>query len=611
MADISRLARFLNGAVRGFDLTSNTLVVSSIKIGAGQTELTQAILDDLVTLQNGSDITSALHHHDNRYFTETELGSNANGAGASLIGIEDATSQFTSTNVEGALDEAMDEAQSASSASSANTADIADLRTTQGTADGATDMGTFTGSTISDAGSVKSGMQELETSLELKANDADVIKKDGSVTFTAAQSMGGFKLTNLGAPVADSDAARKIDVDSAAAGINMKGSVVVASDADIGGVYSAVGGTSGNGAFTGAATSIDGLALGGTERILLRAQTDAKQNGIYVRTGVGAYERAADFDNAPAGEVKGGNLVYTQIGGTNNGQTQFILQGANDAKTINTDDLIWHTFSRLETSTASKGITKNGFNFELADAVENASGIKVLNGAITLEDLGAFSTTDLSEGSNLYFTDTRARTAAVSDTAYAGSWDGVLNIAPSKNAVYDKIESLIGSDIGFTPSTLANWTGSADPGQVDDALDQLASRTQALEDQGGNESVIESFDAGETLTSGFRAVRMAKAAETAGRVYFAERDASVSDDFYVVGLVAATGELAGVSVSVIKAGKFTATAHGYTVGAPIYLNDGGGLTNTPASAADDAIVKLGIARDANTIEVQIQVMGVN
>jgi hypothetical protein len=37
----------------------------------------------------------------------------------------------------------------------------------------------------------------------------------------------------------------------------------------------------------------------------------------------------------------------------------------------------------------------------------------------------------------------RALIIAPSDTAYAGSWNGVTTIAPSKNAVYDKIEALI------------------------------------------------------------------------------------------------------------------------------------------------------------------------
>ena len=61
---------------------------------------------------------------------------------------------------------------------------------------------------------------QMDTALGFKANDADVIKKAGSVAFTGDQSMGGFKLTNLAAPVADSDAARKQDVD-AAGGIDL------------------------------------------------------------------------------------------------------------------------------------------------------------------------------------------------------------------------------------------------------------------------------------------------------------------------------------------------------------------------------------------------------
>jgi len=36
-----------------------------------------------------------------------------------------------------------------------------------------------------------------------------------------------------------------------------------------------------------------------------------------------------------------------------------------------------------------------------------------------------------------------APTNSVSDTAYGSSWNGVTDIAPSKNAVYDKIESVV------------------------------------------------------------------------------------------------------------------------------------------------------------------------
>lgn len=51
MADVSRLSRLIDGIVRNVDLSQNSLVVGSVKVGAGQTELTQVILDKLVLMQ--------------------------------------------------------------------------------------------------------------------------------------------------------------------------------------------------------------------------------------------------------------------------------------------------------------------------------------------------------------------------------------------------------------------------------------------------------------------------------------------------------------------------------------------------------------------------------
>ena len=49
MADITRLSRFLNGSAKGFDTTSNTLVLGGLKIGA--TELTEAVLAKLILME--------------------------------------------------------------------------------------------------------------------------------------------------------------------------------------------------------------------------------------------------------------------------------------------------------------------------------------------------------------------------------------------------------------------------------------------------------------------------------------------------------------------------------------------------------------------------------
>ena len=43
------------------------------------------------------------------------------------------------------------------------------------------------------------------------------------------------------------------------------------------------------------------------------------------------------------------------------------------------------------------------------------------------------------------------------------------------------IASIDAANVTFTPSTLANWTGSADPGDADDAFNQLALRVKTIE----------------------------------------------------------------------------------------------------------------------------------
>lgn len=49
----------------------------------------------------------------------------------------------------------------------------------------------------------------------------------------------------------------------------------------------------------------------------------------------------------------------------------------------------------------------------------------------------------------------------------------------------EQIEALDAGDIGYTPAVAADWDGSADPGDSDDAFDQLAERVKDLEDASG------------------------------------------------------------------------------------------------------------------------------
>ena len=139
---------------------------------------------------------------------------------ASAVSYDNATSGLTAVNAQTAIDEVegrVDTAESDISTNtgnistntgnistntgniSTNTSDIADLRTAQGTSDGDTDLGTFTGTTISDNTSVKTALQELETSVETKAADADLTSHTGDATvhFTEA-SIDHANILNVG-----------------------------------------------------------------------------------------------------------------------------------------------------------------------------------------------------------------------------------------------------------------------------------------------------------------------------------------------------------------------------------------------------------------------------
>lgn len=58
------------------------------------------------------------------------------------------------------------------------------------------------------------------------------------------------------------------------------------------------------------------------------------------------------------------------------------------------------------------------------------------------------------------------------------------------------------ADVTYTPLVLADWTASTDPGQVDDALDQLADRVAAVETQHPESIIIACSDETTALTTG-------------------------------------------------------------------------------------------------------------
>ena len=224
-----------------------------------------------------------------------------------------------------------------------------DLVTLSGVAENATDLGTFTGSTIPDSSTKKAALQALETEVETKAADADVVKRDGSAAFTADQSMGGNKLTNLAEPTSGSDAATKAYVDSNLEGLRPKGAVRVATTA---------AGTLSSDFENG--DTIDGVTLATNDRILIKDQADASENGIYIVNASGAPTRSTDFvEVTPIDEINGAYVAVQE--GTDNSGIVYVQSGGT-VSTVGTDDINFVFFNSNSALVGGDGIQISGSN---------------------------------------------------------------------------------------------------------------------------------------------------------------------------------------------------------------------------------------------------------
>lgn len=241
---------------------------------------------------------------------------------------------------------------------------------------------------------VQSALNELQTDINSRALDTDVIKKDGSVAFTADQSMGGNQLTNVGAPSASNDAATKSYVDSVAEGLKPKAAAKVATTANI---------------TLSAPQTIDGIAVIAGDRVLVKDQTLPENNGIYV-VAAGAYTRALDFDSlTPIDEVNGA-MIAIQEGSSNAGKV-FVQSGL--VATLGTDPINFIFFNSNASLVGGDGITVSGSNISIdhdgegltfvatqlaleldgSTLTKSASGLKLSDTAVTPATLGSATET--------------------------------------------------------------------------------------------------------------------------------------------------------------------------------------------------------------------------
>ena len=165
---------------------------------------------------------------------------------------------------------------------------------------------------------------------------------------TAAVSFGGQRITNLADPTTATDAATKQYTDGLVAGVTWKNPCRVASTANLA-------------ALSGLLT-IDGVTVAANDRVLVKNQTTASANGIYVAA-AGAWTRATDAD--ASAELVNASVYVSE--GTTQADTAWV-QTVNAPITVGTTNLTWVQFSGPNTFSAGAGLTLTGNVFDVVAA---------------------------------------------------------------------------------------------------------------------------------------------------------------------------------------------------------------------------------------------------
>ncbi len=668
MADISILARLIGAIPRNVDIASNTLVTTSIKVGGGvsNTELTKAILDRLVSLQNGSDVDASYHTHDGRYFTETELGSASGTTGSDRIGDDDDYTNFTPTaaTVKGAL-AGIDAALATAGGSAFSDADFEVYQDGDPTAKKVWDL-----SALSTATTRTITMPDANVDLGLIAT---AIQRNGSIAFTANQPMGGFKLTGLAAgsgagdsvryeqailasgvnafaanqsfggfratnladPSGSQDAVTLAYLQARLSGLTPKAPVRAASTADI------------DLAVAADPSPVDGVTLANNDRVLLKNQTAPEENGIYVAvdaTDPTTWTRSTDMDSlTPIDEVNGA-WVAVQEGGQA-GQV-FVQYGVVAA--IGTDPITFSFYNPIAGLIGGDMITFAGSTFSVDLAT--TSGLESTNpgnvaGQLRIK-LEASNPSLRITGSNELAAKLDAAGALLSGAAGIAVQVDNSTIEINTNALRLKAlgvtlahmaansvdENKIVSTSFDPAGAITGGSGTKIKAEVDDSSIEINANALRIKstayDQntltGGSGSaaavqhapmIKKSMIAGEAMAEDTTwVVRMAMTGETAGRVYKADYDATSTNEFYALGVVqSAVAVAAGDPVVVVMLGEVTLQANDVAfaageVGQPVHLKAAGAWDVVSQISYPDlsnlASVRIGIAQEVGKIMVQ-------
>jgi hypothetical protein len=383
--------------------------------------------------------------------------------------------------------------------------------------------------------------------------------------------MGSSRIVNVADPTAAQDAATKAYVDSVATGLDVKQSVRVSPTADFStyvGAGSGVGATLTSPDDNVSHNTQDGVALVVGNRVLVataggNTTTPDEENGIYVVTtladGAGqelVLTRATDFDQNA--EVTAGAFTFVTEG-TTNADTGWVLV-TNDPITVDTTPLQFTQFSSTTAYTFDQGLS-------------NTSGsIKVeLDTDADLQSAGAGG-----GSSGLEFD---VNTAA-----------GQLRVAVSATGSINRLADGIGLELDPTANTAGNNFSLSSSATGLTVL--RAPKTEA------------NYIANEAIAVGDP---VAWAAGVNDKLAKGRADTDAKSR--IVGIARTAATALDDTLAIVSEGPAVGVIAGATAGDPYYLQDTGGVGTFASITAGKRVIRLGFAKNATDLFVDIMDLG--